>query len=38
VADLIHGSSEIEQRSRYVTTRDPLDYYPNQEKKAKAKK
>lgn len=37
VADLIHGTSEIEQRTRYVTTRDPLDYYPNQ-KKAKAKK
>lgn len=37
VADLIHGTSEIEQRTQYVTTRDPLDYYPNQ-KKAKAKK
>lgn len=37
VADLIHGTSEIEQRTRYVTTRDPLDYYPNQ-KKEKAKK
>lgn len=37
VADLMHGTSEIEQRTRYVTTRDPLDYYPNQ-KKAKAKK
>lgn len=33
VADLMHGSSEIEQRTRYVTTRDPLDYYPNQDKK-----
>lgn len=33
VADLMHGSSEIEQRTRYVTTRDPLDYYPNQTKK-----
>ena len=32
VADLIHGTSEIEQRTRYVTTRDPLDYYPNQKK------
>ena len=32
VADLMHGSSEIEQRTRYVTTRDPLDYYPNQKK------
>lgn len=37
VADLMHGTSEIEQRTRYVRTRDPLDYYPNQ-KKAKAKK
>lgn len=37
VADLMHGNSEIEQRTRYVTTHDPLDYYPNQ-KKAKAKK
>lgn len=36
VADLMHGTSEIEQRTRYVTTRDPLDYYPNQ-KKEKAK-
>lgn len=33
VADLMHGTSEIEQRTRYVTTRDPLDYYPNQDKK-----
>lgn len=33
VADLMHGTSEIEQRTRYVTTRDPLDYYPNQSKK-----
>lgn len=32
VADLMHGTSEIEQRTRYVTTRDPLDYYPNQNK------
>lgn len=32
VADLMHGTSEIEQRTRYVTTRDPLDYYPNQKK------
>ena len=32
VADLIHGTSEIEQKTRYVTTRDPLDYYPNQKK------
>jgi hypothetical protein len=37
VADLMHGNSEIEQRTRYVTTRDPLDYYPNQ-KKGKNKK
>jgi hypothetical protein len=37
VADLMHGTSEIEQRTRYVKTRDPLDYYPNQTKeKAKA--
>lgn len=35
VADLMHGTSEIEQRTRYVTTRDPLDYYPNQKKKGK---
>lgn len=32
VADLVHGTSEIEQRTRYVTTSDPLDYYPNQKK------
>lgn len=32
VADLMHGTSEIEQKTRYVTTRDPLDYYPNQKK------
>lgn len=32
VSDLMHGNSEIEQRTRYVTTRDPLDYYPNQKK------
>ena len=32
VADLMHGDSRIEQRTRYVTTRDPLDYYPNQKK------
>lgn len=32
VADLMHGTSEIEQRTRYVTTGDPLDYYPNQNK------
>lgn len=38
VADLMHGSSDIEQRTRYTTTRDPLDYYPNQKKKGKAKK
>jgi hypothetical protein len=38
VADLMHGTSEIEQRTRYVTTRDPLDYYPNQDKKAQVKK
>lgn len=35
VADLMHGSSEIEQRTRYVKTRDPLDYYPNQKKDKK---
>lgn len=35
VADLMHGTSEIEQRTRYVTTRDPLDYYPNQKKAKK---
>ncbi len=33
VTDLMHGTSEIEQRTRYVKTRDPLDYYPNQNKK-----
>lgn len=38
VADLMHGTSEIEQRTRYVKTRDPLDYYPNQTKKKGAKK
>jgi hypothetical protein len=32
VADLMHGNSDIEQRTRYVKTRDPLDYYPNQKK------
>lgn len=32
VADLMHGSSDIEQRTRYTHTRDPLDYYPNQKK------
>lgn len=32
VADLMHGTSEIEQKTRYVKTRDPLDYYPNQKK------
>lgn len=37
IADLMHGNSEIEQKTRYVTTRDPLDYYPNQ-KKGKTKK
>ncbi|QNL30992.1 Cas4 family exonuclease [Microbacterium phage GaeCeo] len=37
VADLMHGNSEIEQRTRYVTTSDPLDYYPNQKKKGKKK-
>lgn len=37
VADLMHGNSEIEQRTRYVTTRDPLDYYPNQKKGKKTK-
>jgi hypothetical protein len=30
VTDLMHGSSEIEQRTRYVISGDPLDYYPNQ--------
>jgi len=38
VADLMHGNSDIEQRTRYVTTRDPLDYYPNQTKKKGTKK
>lgn len=38
VADLMHGTSEIEQRTRYVQTRDPLDYYPNQTKKKGKKK
>jgi len=37
VADLMHGTSEIEQKTRYVTTRDPLDYYPNQDKKGNKK-
>lgn len=32
VADLIHGSSTLEQQTRYTTTHDPLDYYPNQRK------
>lgn len=32
VSDLMHGNSEIEQKTRYVKTRDPLDYYPNQKK------
>lgn len=35
IADLMHGTSEIEQKTRYVTTRDPLDYYPNQNKDKK---
>lgn len=35
VADLMHGTSEIEQRTRYVVTHDPLDYYPNQNKEKK---
>lgn len=35
VADLMHGSSTIEQKTRYVTTHDPLDYYPNQKKDKK---
>ena len=35
VADLMHGSSTIEQKTRYVTTSDPLDYYPNQTKEKK---
>jgi hypothetical protein len=38
VADLMHGTSDIEQRTRYVTTRDPLDYYPQQDKKGNPKK
>lgn len=38
VADLMHGTSEIEQRTRYITTRDPLDYYPAQDKKGRPKK
>lgn len=32
IADLMHGTSDLEQKTRYVTTRDPLDYYPNQKK------
>lgn len=35
VADLMHGTSEIEQKTRYVVTHDPLDYYPNQNKDKK---
>lgn len=38
VADLMHGTSEIEQRTKYVVTHDPLDYYPNQNKEKKGKK
>lgn len=37
-ADLIHGSSELEQRTRYVTTDNPLDYYPNQDSEDKFSK
>lgn len=33
IADLMHGTSELEQKTRYTTTSNPLDYYPNQEKK-----
>lgn len=35
IADLMHGSSKIEQKTRYVSTSDPLDYYPNQKKEKK---
>lgn len=35
VADLMHGTSVIEQKTRYVVTHDPLDYYPNQNKEKK---
>lgn len=38
VADLMHGDSQIEQATRYVKTRNPLDYYPNQDKEGKPKK
>lgn len=35
ISDLIHGDSSIEQKTRYVSTSDPLDYYPNQKKDKK---
>lgn len=35
IADLMHGDSHIEQKTRYVKTHDPLDYYPNQKKEKK---
>lgn len=31
-ADLMHGTSAIEQRTRYVCAGDPLDYYPDRQK------
>lgn len=31
-ADLMHGTSDIEQRTRYVCAGDPLDYYPDRQK------
>lgn len=35
VADLVHGDSTLEQKTRYTRTDDPLDYYPNQKKEEK---
>ena len=37
IADLIHGDSTLDQKTRYVTTSNPLDYYPEQTKAEKAK-
>ena len=37
VSDLMHGDSTLEQKTRYVRTHDPLDYYPNQKKGGEAK-
>ena len=36
-ADLVHGTSHIEQETRYVKTSDPLDYYPEQNKRTQEK-